>query len=94
MPALAAGREKEHEDPVHPKNIVTLPSRPDRQLDVGRGRMILQNFLLVRVLINHVVLTPWACGVCRKVSAPLGRSLPVWGPETPLPLHRRQPAPL
>lgn len=51
---------------VNPKNLVTLASRPEVELDVGRARMMLQNFLLVRMFVGHVVLTPWMSSICRK----------------------------
>ena len=62
---LVAGFTK---PPTNPKNLVTLTSRPGVEFDIGRARMMLQNFLLVRMLVGHVVLTPWTCSACRRPS--------------------------
>mgnify|MGYP003386284194 FL=1 len=32
----------------------------------GRVRMLLQNFILIRILISRVLLSPWHCGICTK----------------------------
>ena len=31
-----------------------------------RVRMILQNYLLIRILLNRVILSPWHCTICAK----------------------------
>ena len=33
-----------------------------------RVRMVLQNYLLIRILLNRVLLSPWNCSVCAKPS--------------------------
>jgi hypothetical protein len=39
----------------------------DIELDrCQRVRMLLQNFILVRILIGRVLLSPWHCGICTK----------------------------
>ena len=30
------------------------------------NRMLLQNFLLLRILVGHVLLAPWTCNICRR----------------------------
>ena len=50
------------------KNFITLPGQPDQLVDVGRVRMLLQNFVLIRILVGHVLLSPWGSSICRKPS--------------------------
>jgi len=40
----------------------------DKTFDVSRFRMMLKSYLLVRVLVAHVVLSPWRFGVCAPPS--------------------------
>lgn len=37
---------------------------PTRLLDVGRARLLLAHYLLVRVLVYRLCLTPWHCKLC------------------------------
>lgn len=50
------------------KNIISLPGQPEQLLDVGRARMLLQNFILIRILVGHVLLSPWGSSICRRPS--------------------------
>ena len=50
------------------KNLISLPGQPDQLVDVGRVRMLLQNFVLIRILVGHVLLSPWGSSICRKPS--------------------------
>ena len=50
------------------KNLMSLPGQPDQLVDVGRVRMLLQNFVLIRILVGHVLLSPWGSSICRKPS--------------------------
>lgn len=36
------------------------------QIDTLRGRTILQNFILIKILIAHILLSPWNFGVSKK----------------------------
>jgi len=38
----------------------------NRKVDVTRARTLLSNFVLLRVLLGQVVLTPWAHGACKR----------------------------
>lgn len=44
-------------------------------VDITRAKMLVQNYLLVRILIGHIILSPWYFGVCSKPSMGVKRAL-------------------
>ena len=61
-------KEKEAENNRKKKNIISTPNQPEKLIDVGRVRMLLQNFILIKILVGHVLLSPWHASVCRKLT--------------------------
>ena len=48
---------------LDPQKYLTVD---DTCFRVEQGRMLLLNIVFIRLLINHVVLTPWNCAICQR----------------------------
>jgi len=48
------------------RSEVLLGADKTRKVDATRARLVLTTFVVIRVLIGQVVLTPWHYGVCKK----------------------------
>lgn len=45
---------------------VMLGASKNRRVDATRARLILSNFIMIRILIGQAVLLPWNCGAARR----------------------------
>jgi hypothetical protein len=45
---------------------IGLEGEPAQRVNISRVRMVLQNFLLLRILVNHILLSPWAYNLCSR----------------------------